>query len=1135
MQFRLPLPALRAPADLIDVPDARDASGAGPRPLRPVRGAALQALPPLPALHALHALLLTVAGALSGVGALAASGPPPAPSAPQSQQAPPQWPRDVALNIPRPPPRDMPLLPATGIQDYAFTPLAVNEGAPADIWTLEQGANGLLWLGTGMGLFRFDGLRFSPYPLREGQRLPSTNINALKLMPDGDIWLGFYGGGAARLHDGHVEAFSVRDGLPNGRILHFAQTGDGALWAAAGTGLARYLDGQWRIIGADWNYNDSAVDYVHVDRRGVLWVCTSRRLLYLLPGERQFRDSGLPVSRSAVVAEDLDGRLWISEGLQGTRPLPDLTTLGDHDVAAVDGKPVAASSASPAASPALAPPAPRDARRPPAFATAKQLLFARDGSVWMTVAGSGVWRLPSASAIPTGRSVGPQDQPQRFEREQGLSSPVVVPVIEDREGTVWVGSNNGLASFQRTRLHDLADLSGAPLRGFVLVPHGDGMLAANAQTALEADPPGPMREWRGPVPARDTLRAADGALWWMSNGRFIRRDAVSTREIPMPPALRDGNPLAALPDGGSGIWISVEDQGIYLATPDGVKLDPRLRELHAPQTMTLGPDGALWMAQEDEVLRWSDDTLTRWTHQDGLSIGRATAISVTERRLVVAGENGVAFFDGRRFTTLTQSVDAVYGHVTGIVESLPGDVWLNGGRGVVQVRTEDLRDFAARPGTPLSYRLFDRRDGLPGIALQAVMVPTALRDRRGRLWFATNRGVAWLDPATVPRNNQPPLTEIHALRSGEQLFRADPGLTLPAGTRHVTLSYTAITLAAADRARFRYRLEGVDPDWHEAGNAREATYANLSPGTYRFHVIAANGDGVWDTRGAMLEFHIAPTWMQTRSFAAGLVLLVLVLGWGAYRVRTRAIARQVRWRMEERLRERERIARELHDTLLQGVQGLVLQFNGVARRVKEPELNDRLERALGNAERLLLAARDRVSDLRHHFGPLSEDLTTAAAAHGDGRVTVQVDVQGMERALRPTVQDELLMIGREALSNAVRHAGASQLGVWLHYEPRRMTLRIVDDGAGMPTEFTSAEGRPGHHGIRGMFERAHRLHGSLRIRNRPEGGTEVEVRVLASEAYAPAARARRRRQWRGILVRLARPLRTLLRSRKVAR
>ncbi len=1136
MPLQLLLPALRAPADLIDASEVPDASSAGPRPLRPVRGSARQPLRPLPALHA---LLLMVAGALAGVGALAAPESAPAQSAPHSR---PQASPNSARSILHPPPRDVPPLPATGIQDYAFTPLAVNDGAPADIWTLEQGANGLLWLGTGMGLFRFDGLRFSPYPLREGQRLPSTNINALKLMPDGDIWLGFYGGGAARLHDGHVEAFSVRDGLPNGRILHFAQTGDGALWAAAGTGLARYLDGQWRIIGADWNFHDSAVDYVHVDRRGVLWVCTSRRLLYLLPGERQFRDPGLPVSRSAVVAEDLDGRLWISEGLQGTRPLPDLTASATRDAVAADEAPGAASATSPASSPSaspaastlLAPPTPRDARLPPAFATAKQLLFARDGSVWLTVAGSGVWRLPSASAIPTGRSVGPQDQPQRFEREQGLSSPVVVPVIEDREGTVWVGSNNGLASFQRTRLHDLADLSGAPLRGFVLVPHGDGMLAANAQTALEADPPGPLREWRGPLPARDTLRAADGALWWMSNGRLIRRDAVATREIPMPPALRDGNTLAALPDGGSGIWISVEDQGLYLATPDGVKLDPRLRELHAPQTMTLGPDGALWMAQEDEVLRWSDDALTRWTHRDGLAIGRATAISVTERRVVVAGENGVAFFDGRRFTTLTQSVDAVYGHVTGIVESLTGDVWLNGGRGVVQVRGEDLREFSARPGTPLSYRLFDRRDGLPGIALQAVMVPTALRDRRGRLWFATNRGVAWLDPATVPRNNQPPLTEIHALRSGEQLFRADAGLTLPAGTRHVTLSYTAITLAAADRARFRYRLEGVDPDWHEAGNAREATYANLSPGSYRFQVIAANGDGVWDTRGAVLEFQIAPTWTQTRGFAVGVVVLTLLLGWGAYRMRTRAIAQQVRWRMEERLRERERIARELHDTLLQGVQGLVLQFNGVARRVKEPELNDRLERALGNAERLLLAARDRVSDLRHHFGPLSEDLTTAASAHGDGRITIQVDVQGVERALRPTVQDELLMIGREALSNAVRHAGATQLGVWLHFEPRRMTLRIVDDGTGVPTEFTSADGRPGHHGIKGMFERARRLHGSLRIRNRPEGGTEVEVRVLASEAYAPAARARRRRQWRGFLVRLARPLRTLLRSRKVA-
>lgn len=1006
-----------------------------------------------------------------------------------------------------------PMPAASGIQDYAFTPLAVNDGAPADIWTLEQDPNGLLWLGTGMGLFRFDGLRFSPYPVREGQRLPSTNINALKLMPDGDIWLGFYGGGAARLHDGHVQAYNVRDGLPNGRILHFAQTGDGVLWAAAGTGLARFLDGQWRIVGTDWGFQDPAVDYVYTDRRGVLWVCTSRRLLYLLPGEHRFRDPGVPLGRSAVVAEDLDGRLWLSESLQGTRPLPDLTDLNP---------------------PNATPPAP-DPHRTPAFATAKQMLFARDGSVWLTVAGSGVWRLPSASAIPTGHIVSAQDRPQRFEREQGLSSPVVVPVIEDREGTVWVGSNNGLASFQRTRLHDLPDLSGASLRGFVLVPHGDGMLAANAQTAVVADPPEPPREWLGPVPARDALRAADGAVWWMSQGRLWRRDALATREIPMPDALRHGALLAAWPDGGSGVWISVEDQGLYLARPEGVRLDPRLRELKAPQSLTVGPDGALWMANEDEVLRWSDDSLTRWTHQDGLAIGRATAISMTDRRLVVAGENGVAFFDGRRFTTLTQRVDAVYGHVTGIVESLSGDVWLNGGRGVVQVRADDLQAFAERPGTPLNYRLFDRRDGLPGIALQASMVPTALRDRRGRLWFATNRGVAWLDPATVPRNNQPPLTEIHALRSGEQLFRPDAGLVLPAGTRHVTLSYTAITLAAADRARFRYRLEGVDPDWHEAGNVREATYANLGPGTYRFQVMAANGDGVWDTRGAVLEFRIEPTWAQSRSFVVGLVALVLLLGWAAYRMRTRAIARQVRWRMEERLRERERIARELHDTLLQGVQGLVLQFNGVARRVKEPEFNERLERALGNAERLLLAARDRVSDLRSHTGALSEDLATAAAAHSDGRMAVQVDVQGVERALRATVQDELLMISREALSNAMRHAGATHLGLWLHFEPRRMTLRIVDNGRGVPPEFISPDGRPGHHGIKGMFERARRLHGSLRIRNRPEGGSEVEVRVLASEAYAPAARAQRRRRLRAVLARWTRPLRALLRRRKLAR
>ncbi|MCP3141892.1 sensor histidine kinase [Pyxidicoccus xibeiensis] len=980
---------------------------------------------------------------------------------------------------------------ATSLRHYAYTHLPVNDGAPADIWTLEQAPTGYLWLGTGMGLYRFDGIRFDRYPLREGQRVPPSNINALKVLPDGDIWLGFFAGGAARLRDGRATLFGPREGMPPGRVLRFASTPDGALWAAAAGGLARYEAGQWQVVGQDWGYDDGAADYVYVDRRGVLWVCTPRRLVFLRPGERRFQDTGESISRDAVLAEAPDGRLWLSEELQGTRPLP------DHAGSTAPASPVA-------------PPAP--GVRAPVYARAKQLLFARDGSLWLTVWGAGVWRLPSPGNIPAGRGLSPSDPLEKFDQPDGLASPVVVPVIEDTEGTVWVGTNAGLAGFQKKRLQDIPELSSSSYGGFMLAVRNTQVLVGNRQTALLVDPPAPPRAYEGPLPTLTATYAADGAVYWFNRGQVFRRAGDMLRQFSRPA----GTVLAVVPNGADGVWLSIVGQGVFAATPEGIQRERRFGDSPAPYAMARGPGNEVWLAFEDEVVRWSGDHPTRYGPGDGLAIGRATTIHATDRNLLVAGESGVARFDGRRFSTILESRDPAFGLISGIIDSLDGDLWMNGGRGVVQVKAGDIERMFSQPGGELNYRLLDWRDGLPGIAMQAGLVPTAVRDQRGRLWFTTNRGVAWLDPATLLRNERPPRTEIQSVRAGDRTYLAGDGLRLPEGTQSVTLRYTAVTLAAADRARFRYRLEGVDGEWHDGGSRREATYANLTHGRYRFRVVSSNADGVWDDTGATLDFTIQPTLVQTKAFAAACVAALLAIAWSAYRMRARAIEKQVQLRLEERHRERERIARELHDTLLQGVQGMVLQFDSVARRIVDPELNQTMERALVKAEDLITTARDRVSELRTTDGPLGASLAVAARELTGEKLLVNVSVTGDERPLRAAVRDELLMIAREAVANAVRHAKARTLAVSLTYGARRLSLCIKDDGVGVDPSHASHDGKPGRYGIRGMFERARRLGGTLRIRGAPEGGTEVDVSLPVAAAYAEAPSGRasgRLRRW----------------------
>ncbi|MDH0867737.1 triple tyrosine motif-containing protein [Mitsuaria sp. GD03876] len=1059
-----------------------------------------------------------------------------------------------------------------GLPDFSYRAWTVRDGAPPDVWTLAGGREGVLWLGTGMGLYRFDGLRFERF--RPGaEPLPAYNINALLADDDQTLWLGLYEGGVVQVREVGVTRHGAAQGLPGGRVLRLARA-SGALWAAAAKGLARFDGERWTRIGAAQGFPEAGADYLFRDRQGTLWVSSGERLYRLAAGATRFEFTGVTVGRLAVLAQDGQDRLWLADGRGGVRPL---------------GLPGSwrTWAALPAAAPAPAGGASGGSGGPgtgaafsPNIVTAhdgrpvtlvKQMLFAGDGGLWVTVNGRGVFRTDAADTarMPPGQQLD-WTRGQWFTVADGLGSAITVPLLESDDGEIWVGNNLGVNSLRQRRIRTALREEDPWALGFSVQPEGSGVRMANPASSWHADPPGATTREAlpdpRPLPRRplmQSLRATDGAVWVLDGEALWRfapeaAGAATRRWQRWPWALPAGVPavlLAMAADPVGGVWLSLRDAGVFHATPAGLQRVPEaeLADRVAPGAIAVDADGAVWFGHDGQLIGLDDrGQRLRFGPEQGLRTGRVITALNTRHGLVVAGENGVALGRDGRFSTLSIERDAAFGRVSGIVESADGDLWLNGGRGLVRLAAADVPSLFIASTHPLSYQLLDAGDGLPGIARQASVLPTAARDARGRLWFVTSLGVVWLDPAQTRRSAREVGVDVQALLAGGQSYPAAQGQQLPEGTRALTLRYAARVLGKAEQVRYRFRLVGVDADWRDAGTQREATYANLGPGDYRFEVLASNPDGLWSRKPTVLAFHIAPTLDQHPAFRWALALALVAAVWGGYRLRVRALQARLRMRLEVRHRERERIARDLHDTLLQGFQGLLLGLDASVRRVADMTLRHRMERDLTRAEALLAEGRDRVGQLRQRIddedaeerrerrgrdGDDDQDGGCGAgrgegrrhrrerddrddhrgdggADGGDGGGGGLVDrlsragrdlvrppgrfrmrVSGTPRALAAAIEDEMLLIAREGLTNAERHARATRVELGLDYRPEAVTLTVRDDGIGLAPDWAARQARGLRYGMCGMQERARLMNAGLTVRGTPGAGTELVLRV----------------------------------------
>lgn len=573
------------------------------------------------------------------------------------------------------------------------------------------------------------------------------------------------------------------------------------------------------------------------------------------------------------------------------------------------------------------------------------------------------------------------------------------------------------------------------------------------------------------------------------------------------------------PDGGSigrvsgiaedtqdNIWV--EHQG----PPRGIIRikDGRVQEAIPPpsvpraRALAADPKGGIWLGPTSGgLVRYKDGKLETFPASPGPdTYGARQIIVAPDGRVFAALGVGLMVVRDRKAQVLTSRNGLACDSTYGVVIDDKGYVWLYSECGLASIAMSEIEKWWGHSDLALSVKVLDALDGVrPGRAPFQV----SAKSTDGRLWFANDLVLQMVDPNRSVANTVPPPVHIEEIQADRRAYSALQDLRFPAFTRDLEFDYTALSLQLPQRVRFRYRLEGYDTDWKDAGTRRAAFYTNLGPGSYTFRVIACNNDGVWNEKGDALSFALRPAFFQTMWFEALCVVCFLLLLWVIYRLRVRSATEQVRGRLTAQLAERERIARELHDTLLQQFQGLVLRFQGAIKQIpdREPARHLMLE-ALDRADEALLEGRNRVRDLRSEaasINELSESLMACIAELGqDNSIQASVTDVGPRRPIHPIVRDEAYRIGREALTNAFRHSKATKIETEIIYHSESIRIRIRDNGDGIDQSVLN-DGRSGHWGLAGMRERAEKIGAQFSIWSSPGAGTEIELSIPAKVAY----------------------------------
>jgi signal transduction histidine kinase/ligand-binding sensor domain-containing protein len=964
--------------------------------------------------------------------------------------------------------------PRAAITQYAHIPWRVGErGLEASPQSIAQTKDGYIWIGTRRQLYRFDGTQFTPLPDPAAHTPYVEDTRFLFAASDGALYISSRSYGVFRWQDGKLQSIGRN-------IFHpgpFAEDSSGTILFTPGrfenaSSICQISHLQEQCANQGENGLHGPFASLLLEQGGARWLGGENRLVHWVSGRppQVFPLPEKPRTSSKMVvaiARSKDGTIFAgiedggeNEGLVCLRQ----NKLEDYIVPGLDGRKI----------------------------KVRFLFTDASGALWIGTSGDGLYRI-------TGSRV------DHISSRDGLTGDVVNQISQDHEGSIWVVTPQGLDQF-----YDLSVLSyggreglaGGSIRAVAATATGDEVWAGGLDGLYILDASGARPVRHRAIPEigsiEDLYRDVVGTMWVAGKRRlaFYKDDRFHLARYK---GDADIGTVVELSDDASGdLWVItlVPEYGSALNhIQNGVISEryywPKSLGQDTMSSISAHPGAGLWLVTVRGLLYWFHNG----NFEKLLSQGAGFGLSPDQEGSWAYPAKDLLRLQDGRTRTLKLGVGSPTDSVINMIDDGRGSLWLYMSGGLVQVQNSDIQRWWDDKITQVPWRLFDSSDGVfSGISTSR---PAVSED--GQVWFSNGQNLQKIDPRRIPQNVVAPPVHIETVAADGQSYGImGNAVALPSNVKSLEIHYSALSFLKSDKVKFRYRLVGLRDDWLHAGPRREAIYNNLSPGKYTFQVVAANSDGVWNENGATFDFSIAPAWFQTRWFLGLCIVAGIFVIYALYKLRVRQVANALSVRFDERLAERTRMSRELHDTFLQTIQGSKLVADNALKKSDDPE---RMRRAveqmsvwLGQATeegRVALNSLRTSTTQQHDLAEAFKRATEESRLLGP--MEVSFSLIGDAKELHPVVRDEIYRVGYEAIRNACTHSRGNRLEVQLKYG-HDLALHVRDNGVGIDPTIRD-RGKEGHFGLQGMRERVARIGGKLTVVSSASSGTEITVIV----------------------------------------